>query len=246
MFGPQADADADAVARLGALEEQVRRERRPTWTPETVGNADGGSTLTEDPLVQAPAPPESDSAPPLRAPRSRVGLAVAVLVVLVFAVRALLDAVGPAAEGTTTTVEARAAYTLVRDPDARIVLRIPIEPSASSHTDAVPPVLPASGAVRWVRSLGVVHGWRVWIASADGIVQEEDCIAVSRGEVARARCVPAALRGTAALAVDVPYDLVPPADRPQGMAVGERLGFLWSGGDSGVYVLVAAEPEPRP
>jgi hypothetical protein len=147
----------------------------------------------------------------------------------------------PAAAG-----QAEQAYSLVRDPDSEVILRIPLDGSFGNYielpTTGRVPDFPTSGTTQWVMPLGEYFGWDLWIAGARGALQGEHCILIERDDRTRARCVPAALRAQSALLVSVPFDLISTAERPPGMVDGERIGFWW-GEDTEVTALLGPEHE---
>lgn len=142
--------------------------------------------------------------------------------------------------------EAEQAYSLVRDPESEVALRIPLDGSFGDYIDLPTtgrvPDFPTGGAMEWVMPLGEYYGWDLWIAGARGALQGEHCVLIERDDMARSRCVPAALRGGSALLVSVPFDLIAVDERPRGMVDGERVGFWW-GEDTEVTVLRGPEYE---
>lgn len=142
--------------------------------------------------------------------------------------------------------EVEQAYSLVRDPSSEVALRIPLDGSFGDYIDLPTtgrvPDFPTGGAMEWVMPLGEYYGWDLWIAGARGALQGEHCVLIERGDMARSRCVPAALRDGSALLVSVPFDLIAVDERPRGMVDGERIGFWW-GEDTEVTVLRGPEYE---
>ncbi|HET6302592.1 hypothetical protein [Microbacterium sp.] len=205
----------------------------------------------------SPASPSSATEPPAEAPtstRSRrrtlivAGIAVAVVAAAVIGssiVQSLLRDAGPATE--VDYVEAPEAYSFTRDLTSKILLRIPLDGSFGSFVDlpdSDAPEVPTSGTIQWVEPLGEYYGWDLWIAGADGALQREHCVVVTREERARGRCVPAVLRSESALVVPIPYAWIPADERPQEMTPGQRLGFWW-GGTNAVIVMIGDTPQPR-
>lgn len=167
---------------------------------------------------------------------------VAVVIALFAGFRLLAEVPSPEPAVRTETVTAREAFTIVRDRDIRIIERIPPAlPSASPDA----PWFATSGVVSQSSHLATMYGWEVWTAVADGAIQSEACLSVRRESVVRGRCVPAVLRDTSALVVDLPYGALPADLRPDGMTDQERLGFWWAG-EPGVYVVLAPVPDAAP
>ena len=166
----------------------------------------------------------------------------AVVVALFAGFRLLAEVPSPEPAVRTETVTAREAFTIVRDRDIRIIERIPpVIPAPSPDA----PWFATSGVVSHSAHLATLYGWEVWTAIAEGAIQSEACLSVRRDSVVRGRCVPAVLRDTSALVVDLPYDAFPAELRPDGMTDQERLGFWWAG-EPGVYVVLAPVPDVAP
>lgn len=196
-----------------------------------------------------PAATEPDDAPaasaphPLRSsPKGRrravwtAVVAVALAVATGFFVLRLVDT----ASGTLTETTTREAYSLARS-GGEVLQRIPVEygwQDADVADGVLVPRFPTSGEIRVARHLATLYGWNVWIADAEGALQPEQCIVIERDGEARGRCVVAVLRGESALVATLPYELIPEAERPEGMTGDERLGFWWTG-DASVYVIRA-------
>ncbi len=173
--------------------------------------------------------------------RTLVTLA-AVVVALFAGFRLLAELPAPEPAVRTETVTAREAFTIVRDRDVRIIERIPpVIPAPSPDA----PWFATSGVVSRSSHLATVYGWELWTAVAEGAIQSEACLSVRRDSVVRGRCVPAVLRDTSALVVDLPYDAIDADLRPDGMTDQERLGFWWAG-EPGVYVVLAPVPDVAP
>jgi hypothetical protein len=232
VYGPEGDVSPATLQRLETLEAEYhagapglpRAPEPPEPEPEP--------SLSQDPAAPAPGPTRLRTAVTL----------TAIVVALLLGFRVLAEVPRPAAAERTETVSARDAYTLARDRDAEIIERIP----ASAPTPAPDaPWFATSGVVSRASHLATLYGWEVWTAVVDGVIQSEACLSLRRAPVVRGRCVPAVLRDTSALAVDLPYDAVADDLRPDGMTDRQRLGFWWSG-DSGVYVLLAPATEVAP
>ncbi|MEU1971517.1 hypothetical protein ABZ477_07665 [Microbacterium sp. NPDC019599] len=193
-----------------------------------------------DPVEQAPVRQR-------RAPR-RDGWGYALVAALVATVVVLLSPVEPpppsSAEVTIETT--RSAYTFARDSDAEVLVRVPIDgwygvDNSELTPEDIPPFRP-SGPIEWASHLGEYYGWDLWIAGAEGALQDEQCILVIRGAVAKSRCTPAYLRPYTALVVSLPYRFIEPHERPPGLVPGRRIGFWWAEDDS-VTILMGATPE---
>lgn len=272
-YGPDADIDDDpaALARLEELEDRVRAEHlvlagavggdagpggdgpgspghggsRGTRHPppdDTAAAHDRERSRDEIPDAAAPADPSTTAA----GSRRRVGV-IALVAAVVVALGAVVvpRLVAPfgdprAAEDPMRSGE---AYSLARDDEAFVLLRIPIRASFDDGVDLPAgsvPDFPSSGAIEWAEPLGEYYGWNVWIAGAAGTVQREHCLLAERDGTIRGRCVPAVLRSQSALAVSLPYRLVPRDERPDSLDRDERIGFWWNV-DGEVTVLLAAD-----
>lgn len=269
-YGPGADIVRDpvALARLDELEELVRHEHDLLTTSDlpphmsAFGADDGGRDMLADPdrdpvldaVAPAPAPDEPVT-PPTAAQSARrrltvLGLGlVAVLIAAAVTVPRLLPAAEPAAtvasgqeQQQTDTFD---AYTLARDDRAIVLFQVPLDEyfreQAGVPGDETVPDFAASGPIRWTEPLGEYYGWDLWLAGAEGALQDEHCIALLRGDVVRTRCVPATLRPQSALVATLPYAVISADERPPGMTPAQRIGFWWQG-DHEVSVLLAQVP----
>lgn len=252
-YGPEPDLDDDALARLEELEDVLFEER----TARTEGAREEAAESIEptaEPIdePEAVAEASADDAPPAHPRRGGLVLttvgALAVLAIVALMVPRLGSHEEPAAAPTSVYIQAREAYSLVRDPETETILRVPLDGSFGNYVD-VPaaggvPDFPTSGNVEWAMPLGEYYGWDLWIAGAAGALQREHCILIEREDWTRARCVPATLRTQSALLVSVPFALVEPDERPTPMVEGERIGFWW-GEDTEVTVLLGPEYQQR-
>ncbi len=163
---------------------------------------------------------------------------IAVVIGVLAAFRLMAELPRPEPEAQTEVVSTRAAWSLARDPDAVVIERIPVGTEAGDSADA--PWFPTSGTITDAVHVATLYGWEVWSAEANGIIQRESCLAVRRLPVVRGRCVPAVLRSTNVLAVDLSYSDIAATARPPGMTDAQRVGF-WRTGDSGIWVMLADE-----
>lgn len=245
VYGPGGDAPPAAAERLAALEDALHVELDT-------------SERTDDRALAQPAP-EADEPTDAREstrvfgeatsvggePTGRGSLLrtvlvlVAVVVGVLAAFRLMAELPRPEPEAQTEVVSTRDAWTLARDPDAVVIERIPVGSAAEEPADA--PWFPTSGTVVEATHVATLYGWEVWTAEADGIIQRESCLSVRRAPIVRGRCVPAVLRSTNVLAVDLAYSDIAATLRPPGMTDDQRVGF-WRAGDSGIWVMLAAEP----
>ncbi|WP_434811038.1 hypothetical protein [Microbacterium sp. bgisy189] len=256
-YADDAALTAADVARLRALEEMAHREREAVAAAART-LARPAADFTEPPEVFAEPPPvpepepkptesvdaQAASAPsPLRSSPKRRRRAVwtaIVAVVLAVAIGFFVLRLVDTASGTLTETTTREAYSLAHS-GGEVLQRIPVEhgwQDVDVADGALVPRFPTSGEIRVARHLATLYGWNVWIADADGALQPEQCIVIERDGDARGRCVVAVLRGESALVATLPYELIPEAERPEGMTVDERLGFWWTG-DASVYVIRA-------
>ncbi|GAA5031734.1 hypothetical protein [Microbacterium fluvii] len=256
VYGPDAGATSAEIARLTELEAVAHAAARPTTgadadtsaaritPPRGVATAPARSRTSAAPLSQTPpATGRSAAAPSERGGRTARAVAVGIVVIAAAAVVGpyLVRLLEQRAPERTVVIEAAEAYTLVRDPDAIVLERIPLETDYDQHLvpQSERPHFPSSGEVNWAFSAGTLYGWEVWLGGVDGVAQPVDCIALRRDDTTRARCVNAVLRGQSALAATLPYDLIPAGDRPAQMTPRQRIGLWWTGGDTGVMVLLA-------
>jgi hypothetical protein len=263
---PDIEADLDATARLVELEQLVLAEHAAsvsaaTGQPGAAEGADssawaaqGGPVSTIEPASGAADPgpasraahpgPRADAVIRRRPARARrrdgwVWAAAAALVAAGVVVATPATPPVPA-DGGVTVGSAESDPDFTRRSDFRMLLEIPFGPwidTARPDTE-VTWLFPASGEIAWTVPLGNYYGWDIWIAGTDDVVQKEHCILASHGGVAKARCMPAALRPYSPLVVTLPYQLVEPDERPPGFEPGELIGFWWRGDDS-VTVLIA-------
>jgi hypothetical protein len=242
VFGPEGDVSPATLQRLEALEAEFHAEAPPApphEPPHEEGTPLGVRAVPEPP---PPRPRDRGIRPAAPTPLRTAVTLGALVVALFLGFRLLAELPRPAPAMRTETVTAREAYTLVRDRDAQIIERIP-STVPTSAPDA--PWFATSGVVTRAAHLGTLYGWEVWTAVAQGAIQSEACLSLRREPVIRGRCVPAVLRDTSALVVDIPYDAMPDDLRPDGMTDRQRLGFWWAS-DSGVYVVLASAPEAAP
>jgi hypothetical protein len=264
------ERDPAALARLIELEASQQLEAAAAALPTDTGPSTGSSASRDaDPARRRPSDyprpvhPVRSAEPPSAASAARAGTrwpmvvgGMAVASAVVFAAfqvggsmqqqpGAGADASPSASATAVFDPRTREAYSLARDADAEVLLHIPLDGSFGNYvdltTDGSIPGFPASGPTRWAALLGDYYGWELWIAGAAGTVQDEQCILLQRGEERRARCVPAALRETAALAVSVPYEDLDASSR-SAFSPGQRVGFWWKV-DEEVTVLIADQPD---
>jgi hypothetical protein len=237
--------DFSSRAALSGIADDVSED--DTWATHIEAHDDGettgmrGSALPETAESVTPRPPHR----PSRLSRGG-GLALASALIAAVAVAATSitppapSAVRVVAEGT------RSAFTFTRDQDASVLIRVPLD-SRLRQDDAPPspsdiPAFPASGPIRWASNIGRYYGWQLWIGGATGALQEEHCILLLRGNIAKGRCVVAELRRQSALLVSIPYLSVAADERPPGFGPGRRIGFWWFD-DSTITVLLGNAPE---
>lgn len=253
--GPDADIqrDPEAMARLAVLEHALHRDADGS---APTGSDDDPPTDAGEGGAQASEP--STDADDQRASTTRTrrvwmlaaGAVAAAIVAVVIAVNANAPApdpviAAPEFEGSGVhEVSARQAYSLARDFDTTMLLRIPLDGSFGNFIDLpLPPSVPefpASGPMSWASPLGTYYGWELWIAGASGALQNEHCILARRDAQAVARCVPATLRSQSALVVPLSYADIAASERPEGLEPGTRIGFWWNL-DREVTVLLGAE-----
>lgn len=227
VYGPEGDDAPATVRRLIQLEDELRRERPPAAEAPADATAAGAERPSRSLGVVAR---RGGTLLPW------VFAAGALVVAVLVGVQLMADPPETAPLVLTESVPAREAYSLARDTDAEVLLRIPYtEPTQNYEA----PWFPTSGTVTGAALLATLYGWEVWIADADGAIQPEQCLTLRRGPVERGRCVPAVLRDTNALAIAVSFDDADPEQRPERMTPAQRIGFWWAGGGGGVYVLLA-------
>lgn len=215
-YAPDGDiaADPDAAQRLAALEDLALSIR-----PES-----------EERMPPAAAPDLSDPMPKRRPGRLlTLGVVATLAVATVTAYALAAPAPAPAPE-PAAPAPVRADDALAPDPAAEVLLRIPLDGSFGEDLrlpDKGSPPIPSTGPLQWAERLGEYYGWQLWIAGASGAVHAEHCLVVTRGTATKAHCAPGegAARGELLLLID--YDEIDEAERPDGMAPGERLGFWW-------------------
>ncbi|WP_169583534.1 MULTISPECIES: hypothetical protein [Microbacterium] len=244
-----ADLPAEATdEEPGSADDTVRpRASDPPPAPpgpsRSAAAAEPGATGT-----RAAGPAPSATPPPRRTILTlAAGLAIVVAVTAwAAAVTVPPPAAAPTPSVTRVPMEGREAFSFAQDSTAVPLLQVPLDGSFGTYINlpstAYVPEFPTSGEVDWAYPLGEYYGWDLWIAGAAGLIQREHCILVERGPLRRARCVPASLRGNAALIVSVPYTYVAPADRPGALGPNDRLGFWWHDDDSVDILIGAALP----
>lgn len=255
---PDIDGDPVATARLVDLEEVVLVEHAASFgtasgkffalglhgEPMPVPSRSLVETLATDAAQGEGAAPSADAGQggAATSPRRRVrarrrdGWAVAAgAAVVATAVVVATPATPPGSAGSEVTIEsASSAYSITRDPDARVLLEIPFGPwiDTSSSAEDVLWLFPTTDEIEWTVPLGEYYGWQIWIAGTDDQPEKQHCLLALHGEVARARCIPAALRALSALVVTIPYRAIEADERPPGFMPGERIGFWWRSDDS--------------
>ncbi|WP_345800667.1 hypothetical protein AAIB33_14495 [Microbacterium sp. AZCO] len=267
-YGPHPDIAGDpvALARLSDLERLAHdphpddggRKDGLRWADRSADDSPPGDAGRKDGMDAAPVAvatleqrPADDQEPEAPVRRRRVrggrgaGIAFAAAVVAGLVVVSTTTTVPTLTSANVTVETTRSAYTLARDQDAQVLIQVPLHDWFGSEGEpplpADAPPFPTAGKVLWASHLGSYYGWQLWIGGAKGMLQEEQCILVSRGDIAKGRCVVAPLRSQSALAVTLPYLSVPPDDRPSALQPGMRLGFWWFH-DSAVTVMLAAAP----
>lgn len=271
-FGPLPDIadDPAAMNRLAVLEDLSQDEhaattddgaRRGAGSGSADGMAgpvgtDGGSpegrgtdaepfALATHPLRPA-AVAQGDLGTPRRRRRSGSGIALGAAVIATLVVFSTAAVRPPLSGVHLTTQDTQAAYALAVDPNARVLVQVPLHSWYGSENEpplpSDAPPFPTSGAMQWATNLGSYYGWHLWIGGARGILQKEVCIAVSRGDTGKGRCVAEPLRSSSALAVTLPLRDVPAGDRPAALVPGTRLGFWWFH-DSAVTIMLTSGPE---
>lgn len=232
VFGPEGDNSPAVLRRLELLETELHASAPPKPDPEP-----------------APPPPPPPPRTPTKygtpTPLRTVATLAGVVAVLLLGFRLMAELPQPEAAVRTEMVSAREAYTLVRDAEAVVVERIPLDDPPAGDIDPDAPWFPTSGTVAQATHAATLYGWEVWIAEAEGVIQREACISVRRAPVVRGRCVPAVLRATNALAVTLPFSDIDPDVRPRDLVDGQRIGFWWAGA-GGIYVLLADDITPLP
>ncbi|QIG39259.1 hypothetical protein G5T42_06960 [Microbacterium sp. 4R-513] len=238
-------------------------ERAPQDRARDPGDEDfGGEVFSthiaalpyEDERMPSPAAPDVAADPVAPASRrwswhrhdgSGIALTAAVAAALIGGINGVVPT--PASEAGVIEETTREAYSFVRDQDAKTLIEVPLDGGFDEGpqlpADEVP-VFPSSGTVEWAKPLGQYYGWNLWIAGAKGAFRDEQCILVIRGEEAKGRCVVAALRPQSALIVSLPYTVIDPAKRPEGLVPGMRIGFWWTG-DPIVRILLGVVPADR-
>jgi len=266
-FGPTPDIadDPAAMDRLALLEDRSQDEHAVA--------ADGGATplglfeeegTDAEPFALATHPPlvadvagvgavggdgaaVAGTSRPWRR-RSGAGIALGAAVIATVVVVSTAVARPPESGVQLTTQELRAAYAVAVDPDARVLVQVPLHGWYGSEN--VPPLpsdappFPTSGTIQWATNLGSYYGWHLWIGGGKGLIQDEVCIAVSRGDTGKGRCVAEPLRSSSALAVTLPMRSVPEGDRPAALVPGKNLGFWWFH-DSAVTIMLTTGPEQQ-
>lgn len=249
VFGPDGTDDPETLDRLRALEDELHAESRQPAEPAGPVGSIPPAAPAHSPAVPAhsPAPPAPSAAPPVRdagAPgwRRTVPTAVGAALIVILAL-ALGGAFGRPPAITTHTVSASEARALAADEGAVMLQRIVV----LGGSEAVPlpdgdriPGFPTDGALQWAVLVAHSHGWRVWIAGADGERGAEHCLAAATEDAAWARCVRADRQDDEVLAVLTPPDQA--TGRGADGTEGERLGFWWSAAERVIYVLRASAP----
>ncbi|WP_203581582.1 hypothetical protein [Microbacterium hibisci] len=250
-------AAAGARAPAAGSPEPAERDAPLPRVGERDPHAGAGGDIRADDGLRHPSPSPDQRQPEPAAARRHgwlIGVAAAFVTLIGVGVwgSRLVTVESEAAPTPTSSppaprIEGREAYSFARDRDAQVLLEIPLD-GAFGHDIGLPseryvPSFPTSGDMDWATELGEYYGWDVWIAGATGVIQQEHCLLIERGSVARGRCVPAVLRENAALVVSVPAGLVPAAERPPGMDDDERLGFWWHA-DNRVTVMTGEAPPP--
>jgi len=257
---PDIDGDPAARARLVELEQLVLAEHAVSVVAVSgerfamAPHGEAASRATLATVEPAAAPPtgagRSDGTAPqprrLRA-RRRDGWAVAAAAALVAAgVVVATPATPPRAVEEEVTIEtASSAYSITRDGDARVLMEIPFGPWIDTSTldfDVIW-LLPTSDEIEWTAPVGEYYGWDIWVAGTDDEPEKQHCLLAVHGQVARARCIPAALRPFSALVVTLPYRAIEADERPPGFLPGERIGFWWRADDAVTVLLAPAAPE---
>lgn len=257
---PDIDADPVATARLVDLERLVLVEHAASYpaasgersapgaempglspssglSPSVDQPPSADAELEEGTALAAGADREVLATPPGRRlrPRRRDGWAVAAAAAVVAAAVVVATPATPPSGGSEVVVEsASSAYSITRDLDARVLIDIPFGPwiDTSRSAEEVLWLFPTTDKIEWTVSLGEYYGWEIWIAGTDDEPEKQHCLLALRGEVARARCIPAALRAFSALVVTLPYRDIEAGERPPGFEPGERIGFWWRSGDA--------------
>lgn len=239
-YGPAADilSDPDAVARLQALEDELRGPAVGADAPAAA--APVGRPPTGDGSAQ---PAEAERAAGRRGPRIAfvAGLAAVALAVVVFVVAPLI--------GGTAEPEASATPSPSIDfasrPGYERLITIALD-GGFADTTTIPltsiPVLPGLGTVRWAEPLGDYYGFDLWIGSVVTAEGERLCVAAVHAESAPAYdCKRHGEWREEGILALVPYISIAPADRPDGLDPGDSLGFWWTPDDD-VLVLSGTEP----
>jgi hypothetical protein len=256
---PDIESDRAATARLVELEQLVLAEhaasvpalRGGPSTPERTSSgwaAQGGPPSPMEPVSPtADAAPRADAVLPRRAarPRRRDGWVLATAAAMVAAGVVVANPALPPvpADGGVAIESAETAPDFTGTSDFRVLLEIPFGPwiDTARPDTGVTWLFPSSDEIAWTVALGNYYGWDIWIGGTDGASQKEHCILASRGGVAKARCIPAALRPFSALVVTLPSELIEPDERPPGLGPSDLIGFWWRADDS-VTVLIAPAP----
>ncbi len=190
-------------------------------------DAEQGVAATLAPDASAPRRPRV---------RRRDGWAVAAAAAVVATAVVVATPVTPSgpAGGEVTIEPASSAYSITRDADARVLLEIPFGPWINTTTSAeeVLWLFPTTDQIEWTVPLGEYYGWQIWIGGTDDQPEKQHCLLALHGGVARARCIPAALRPFSALVVTLPYRAIDADERPPGFMPGERIGFWWRSEDA--------------
>ncbi|NNH05170.1 hypothetical protein, partial [Microbacterium ulmi] len=162
--------------------------------------------------------------------------AVAALLMGGWAVSALRAA--PDAEPAATAEQA--SYGL---PEGAVVLlTLPMDGQFGSYgtpPEGEVPDFPVQGRLRWTDYLGDYYGSELWIGGIDRGTSDMLCIVLVHADATRGRCEPHGRWERGALFVPVPYASIDPAERPDGLGLGQSLGFWWAA-DRSVYIVRGA------
>lgn len=214
----------------------ARRGETATFPPD----AGRGETATFPPDASAPRRPRA---------RRRDGWAAAAAAAVVATAVVVATPVTPSAPagGDVTIEPAGSAYSITRDADARVLLEIPFGPWINTTTSAeeVLWLFPTTDEIEWTVPLGEYYGWQIWIGGTDDQPEKQQCLLALHGGVARARCIPAALRPFSALVVTLPYRAIDADERPPGFTPGERIGFWWRSEDAVTVLRAPASTQDR-
>lgn len=263
---PAALARLDELESLALSDRRRERAARQSRDAPPAEAPDAEPTQAETSALSAGTSALSAGGPPRRhAPRWAIGaVAAAVGVAVLLGVASALqpsttsgpaNTSGPAATPGTTTAgptvapadaadeipaEVRDAIAFASAPQARTLITVNVDGSFGNYVD-----IPANGEaphfpivpMTWVQPLGDYYGWELWIGGARSEPENLNCLLLASDSQTRVDCVSIDLKAQGAMLVAVPFADIPESERPEGMTIGQSLGFWW-GGDGVVTILL--------